>query len=444
MKQLKNLTVILLVCLAFSAFSGTLVSVQACESASKLVFTAGTSQTLQVGTVSNQITVQLQDASSYSVSAGSNIVITLVTSASSSGHFYSDKNGQTQISTITIKQGQSSGSFYYMDTAAGNPTLTASSPSLKSATTQFKIQSSSPTPTPSASPSPSPSPSPSASPSPSPSPSSSPSPSPSPSPQSSPVPSPTPAVSPSPAPSTAPSTSPSPSPSPSATTSPAPSPTPFETQTNLSPTSNQPTTSTHKITVISAHGSATPSTNVKDGDSLIVQVKSPDGNEIHRWVCTGYSVDGGKTMQGVIYTFVNVQAAHTITFNWQEQYYLNVTSEFGSTGGSGWYNAGSTAHFTVTTKDTAKNGTEVFFIGWTGTGKNAYLGTETFATVTMSNPIHETAVWSTESPPILQSTSLYTVAETALILFALLIAMTLLLAYRRRRKNKQAEKSVKG
>ena len=421
MKQIKNITAIILICLAFSTLSGTIVLVQACEPVSKLAFTAGASQVLQVETVSNQITVQLQNAYNNSVNAASNTTINLVTSASSSGHFYSDKNSQNQISSIIIKQGQNSGSFFYQDAAAGNPTLVASSQSLKSATTQFTIKPADPPPSPSSSPAPSPSSSPS------PLPSSSPSPSPSPS-----------------AAPDSPSTSPSPTPSPttSPTTSPDPSPTPSPTQTTtssstISANSNQPTSSTYKITVISAHGSPTASAYVKAGASFIVQVSTPDGNTTHRWVCTSYSIDGGKANTGVIYTFTNVQAAHTITFNWQEQYYLNVTSNYGLTSGSGWYTAGSTAQFTVTSKATAGNGTQVAFVAWNGTGAGAYTGPETLSSVIMNNAIKETANWT------IASTSLYTVAETALVLFALLLMMTLLLAWRRQRKKKQAKDSSK-
>ena len=139
MKQSKNLTIIILLCLALSTISATTVFVQACESSSKLVYSAGASQVLQAGTVSNQITVQLQDAENVSVNAASNVIITLATNASSSGHFYSDQNGQTQISTITIIKGQNSVSFYYQDTAVGHPNLVASAQSLSSAATQFSI-----------------------------------------------------------------------------------------------------------------------------------------------------------------------------------------------------------------------------------------------------------------------------------------------------------------
>ncbi len=461
MKNLKTVTVIILICLAFSAFSGTIVMVQACSSVSKLVISSGASQVLQAGAVSNQITIQLQDASGGSVDADSNVAVNLVTSASSSGHFYSDKNGQNQVSMLTIKQGQNSVSFFYKDMAVGNPTLVATSQSLTSATTQFTINSASPTPSPTSSPSPSlsptPSPTPSISPTPTPMPSSSPDPSQPPSsPTPSPSPSPTSSVSPTSTPSSSPTPTPSPtssltpSPSPSPTTMPTPStspttnsPNPTQSPSSLtsSPTSNQPASSTYKITVISPHGSPTASANVKSGESFIVQVSSPVGDTTHRWICTGFSIDGGKEIMGAIYTFTNVQAVHTITFNWQEQYYLTVISKYGSTGGGGWYNSGSTAHFTVTSKDTAENGTQVSFVDWNGIGTGAYNGPETLPSVIMNNPIKETANWTTYTTS-LATTSLYTVAEASLILFALIILLSSLIAWRTRRRKIQTQMPI--
>jgi hypothetical protein len=691
MKQLnKTLSIIILLCLAFSTLSGTIVLVNGCGSASKLFFSAGTSQVLQVGTVSNQITVQLRDASNNPLSAVSNTTVDLATNASSSGHFYSDQSGKNQIPDVIIKQGQNSTNFYYQDTAAGNPTLTASSQNINSATTQFTIipanldsanldhftfQPIS-------------------------------------SPQIAGLPfqititakdiygntntsytgsniisdstgtitptsttafqagvwsgqvtltSPGSAVTISTSDSThtgisnlfevsqytitasagiggsitpngsvgvnygdsqtfkftpntnsqiadvlvngtsvltsivngqytisvvtgnttisasfamntytitvnagangqiTPGTSSinygdtpnfvitpangfhissitvngqtvnitapkgqsyrfspvtsdgsiaatfeintytivassgnggSINPSGNVTlnygndqtftiapangyhianviidgssigtaasesysftkviadhtisatftvdtaSSSASSSTSTSSSTS-SATLSSSTTSTipsnFKITVISAHGSPTPSAYVNAGANFKVIVTTPDGGLSQRWICTGFSIDGGKAIIGTSYTFSNVQAAHTITFNWQEQYYLNVTSEYGFTAGSGWYNSGSTSTFTVTSSATDGNGNRLSFVTWKGTGVGAYTGSGTLQAVVMNNPITETATWTTSS------TSLYTVGEAALIIFAFLLLVSLLLAWRRRRKNK--------
>lgn len=121
------------------------------------------------------------------------------------------------------------------------------------------------------------------------------------------------------------------------------------------------------IDVISSIGSSTPSTIVSMGDNFVASVSSPEVDGNHRWICTGFSVDGGIAVSGTSYNFINVQANHTIEFNWQEQYYLTVIAPSGSSAEEGWYNTG-----TITTVSVASNtivfvnGTRKLFSGWTG------------------------------------------------------------------------------
>jgi hypothetical protein len=210
-----------------------------------------------------------------------------------------------------------------------------------------------------------------------------------------------------------------------------------DTTTSSTSTTTSTTPFTFKITVISAHGSPTVSAYVNAGASFEATVTTPDGNTTQRWICTGYSIDGGKAITGTSYTFTNVKAAHTITFNWQEQYYLNVTSAYGITTGSGWYNSGSTAYFSVNTTATDNTGNRHAFLAWNGTGAGSYTGSGASQAVIINNPVTETATWANPS------TSLYTVAETALIIFALLLLVILLLAWRRQRKKNQEENNSK-
>jgi len=97
------------------------------------------------------------------------------------------------------------------------------------------------------------------------------------------------------------------------------------------------------ITVTSegGHDSPTPSAWVDAGSDFTASVTSP--TEIvpndEQWVCTGFSIDGGAYQAGTTYTFVNVQAAHTIDFAWKQQFWV----VFQQTGVPG----GVTAHVTV-------------------------------------------------------------------------------------------------
>ena len=107
--------------------------------ASKLSFTAGTSQTLSANTVSSVITVQLQDSGNNPINSGSAISVSLAATGTTTGVFYSNSGGTTIITSVTINAGSNSASFYYKDTTAGSPTITASYTGLTSATTTFTI-----------------------------------------------------------------------------------------------------------------------------------------------------------------------------------------------------------------------------------------------------------------------------------------------------------------
>ena len=100
-----------------------------------LAYTAGASQTSAANQTSTLITVRLQDAYGP-ITSGATIGLT---SNSTTGKFYSDAAGTTQITSLAIPAGSSTASFYFKDTTAGNPTLTASSAGVISAITQFTV-----------------------------------------------------------------------------------------------------------------------------------------------------------------------------------------------------------------------------------------------------------------------------------------------------------------
>ena len=86
------------------------------------------------------------------------------------------------------------------------------------------------------------------------------------------------------------------------------------------------------ISVTSAYGSPTPSKWVDNGTDFNASVTSPVEvvANVSRWICTGYTLDGGDLTSGTNYTFVGVTAGHSIVFNWVKQFYINVMSAYGS------------------------------------------------------------------------------------------------------------------
>lgn len=151
---------------------------------------------------------------------------------------------------------------------------------------------------------------------------------------------------------------------------------------------------TQFITVTSDHGSPTASAWVNSGSDFTASVTSPDVVAPgHQWVCTGYSVDGGASQAGTSYEFTSVQAAHTIVFSWQEEFYL--TMQVSPSGGgsttptSGWQNAGSS----VTISATPASG--YTFSSWSGSGSDSCSGPTNPSSVAMNGPITETANFAT-------------------------------------------------
>lgn len=151
---------------------------------------------------------------------------------------------------------------------------------------------------------------------------------------------------------------------------------------------------TYYINVTSSRGTPTPSTQVNASESYSVSVISPEGDASHRWICTGYSLDGGASVSGTSYTFANVHEDHSIIFNWQEQYYLTVVSTVGSTTGEGWYDAGTTTSVSVSSSTVSTgSGVREVFAGWSGDASG--MGTNS-GLMTIDGAKTATATWETQ------------------------------------------------
>ena len=94
----------------------------------------------------------------------------------------------------------------------------------------------------------------------------------------------------------------------------------------------------------------------------------------------------------------------TITGTYQTQYYLTVSSSYGSPTGAGWYNVGAPASFSVTTPSSGGLGTQYVFTSWAGTGASSYSGSNNPGSVTMNGPVTEAASWATQYQVTYQDT----------------------------------------
>jgi len=87
----------------------------------------------------------------------------------------------------------------------------------------------------------------------------------------------------------------------------------------------------------------------------------------------------------------------TAIANWKTQYYLTVTSPYGTpVPSSGWFDAGTSITASVTSPWQGPTGTRYLCTGWTGTGSVPPSGTDTSVTFTINQPSNITWNWKTQ------------------------------------------------
>jgi hypothetical protein len=91
-----------------------------------------------------------------------------------------------------------------------------------------------------------------------------------------------------------------------------------------------------------------------------------------------------------------INAPTALAATYKTQYYLTVTSSYGNPTGQGWYDAGSTATFAVTSPASGGAGTQYAFTGWASSGTGGYTGADASHSFTLNSPITETASWKTQ------------------------------------------------
>ncbi len=137
-------------------------------------------------------------------------------------------------------------------------------------------------------------------------------------------------------------------------------------------------------TLTATLGSAPQSYSLDLGSTWSVNASLPGSGPTERWSTS-------ETTSGT------ASATQTISFTYHHQYYLNVTSTYGSPTGTGWYNASSTADFQISTPQAGITGVQYAYPVWTGAGAGSYSGTNNPGSVTMNDAINESAsTWTTQ------------------------------------------------
>jgi len=118
---------------------------------------------------------------------------------------------------------------------------------------------------------------------------------------------------------------------------------------------------------------------------------SVSGGEGTRYVFEHWTIDSVPASGNPVQ--VTMDGPHTVVGRYKTQYLLTVTSDYGTVQGQGWYDAGSSATFSVTSQVDTSYGVKQVFERWIGDS----VSTSPTATITMDSPRTVTAVWRTDS-----------------------------------------------
>ena len=174
----------------------------------------------------------------------------------------------------------------------------------------------------------------------------------------------------------------------------------------------------YKLTVTANLGTTTPPMGdhlYEAGTSVNVESSPPLAGAGVRYVFSSWSGTGSVPASGIApaVTFT-INTPSSITWTWKTQYYLSVSSDYGSVGGAGWHDAGSSVYATITpTTVSGTAGTQYVFTGWSGgaSGISSYSNV-----IVMDGPKTATANWlakpSTTPTPTPTATPVLTPSPT--------------------------------
>ncbi len=155
----------------------------------------------------------------------------------------------------------------------------------------------------------------------------------------------------------------------------------------------------YKLTVTSAHDTPSPvSGSWFDANSQVTESVTTPADIVGgtQYRCTGWSIgSGGIPVAGSTNTVTfTITGPATITWNWQAQYQLTISSNIGAVSpiSGSWFDGGSLVAISVVAP-TAAVGEQYVWNGWAGSGLVSYTGTNNSPFITINGEITETAYW---------------------------------------------------
>jgi hypothetical protein len=142
------------------------------------------------------------------------------------------------------------------------------------------------------------------------------------------------------------------------------------------------------LTVNSDYGQPTGEAWYDSGSTAAISVVTPVEQAGTKRIFTGWS---GDYTGNAASAAVAMSEPKTVTASWRTQYYLTVTSVYGSPTGNGWYDSGSTAAISID-ELVEETGTKHYFEQWSGD----HTGDAASASVIMNSPKTVNAEWSTD------------------------------------------------
>ncbi len=115
------------------------------------------------------------------------------------------------------------------------------------------------------------------------------------------------------------------------------------------------------------------------------------GGDGTRYVFQQWTVDNAPVSGNPVQ--VTMSSPHAVVAHYKTQYMLTVLSDYGIAQGTGWYDAGTSAPFSVTTQVDVSYGVKQVFDRWTGDTQS----TSAAAAITMDSPHTVRAIWRMDS-----------------------------------------------
>jgi hypothetical protein len=115
------------------------------------------------------------------------------------------------------------------------------------------------------------------------------------------------------------------------------------------------------------------------------------GGDGTRYVFQQWTIDNAPVSGNSVQITMN--NPHTLVAHYKTQYMLTVLSEYGIAQGTGWYDAGTSTPFSVTTQVDTSYGVKQVFDRWTGDTQSTSAATA----ITMDSPHTVRAIWRTDS-----------------------------------------------